>query len=256
MTALVVQEPEMAEDPAPPAAYTIDELAAHTGVPSRTIRYYQAKGALPAPEKRGRIGVYSDLHVSRLALIGTLQDRGLQIKAIRDLLHRVDRGEVAIDDWLGLHDRISTGWVAEAPRVLTADELAEATGDARPGVAAELVAAGLLERRGDQWLAPRPDLLRTALELRAAGIDVDVTGAALELTRKHVRKLVGDVVQHYVRHAGDGFGDGASGLEAAFHSARPGTVALVRAVLEEELDAALQELAASGKLTAVAARKR
>ena len=33
----------------PAAQYTIDQLAAKTGVPSRTIRFYQAKGVLPPP---------------------------------------------------------------------------------------------------------------------------------------------------------------------------------------------------------------
>ena len=56
------------------ASYTIDELSAHTGVPSRTIRFYQSSGALQKPAKRGRIAYYGPEHVERLALIGQLQD--------------------------------------------------------------------------------------------------------------------------------------------------------------------------------------
>ena len=37
-----------------PSGYTIDELTAATGVPSRTIRFYQSKGTLEKPEIRGR----------------------------------------------------------------------------------------------------------------------------------------------------------------------------------------------------------
>ena len=40
--------------------FTIDELAAETQVPSRTIRFYQSKKALPAPERRGRKAVYTE----------------------------------------------------------------------------------------------------------------------------------------------------------------------------------------------------
>ena len=66
------------------ATYTIDQLAALTGVPSRTIRFYQSKGALPAPVRRGRKAYYGSSHVERLELIARLQDRGLQIRAIRN----------------------------------------------------------------------------------------------------------------------------------------------------------------------------
>ena len=51
------------------ATYTIDQLAAHTGVPSRTIRFYQSRGALPAPVRRGRKAYYGPTHVERLELI-------------------------------------------------------------------------------------------------------------------------------------------------------------------------------------------
>ena len=42
------------------AGYTIDELAAVARVPSRTIRFYQSKGALMPPEIRGRLAIYSE----------------------------------------------------------------------------------------------------------------------------------------------------------------------------------------------------
>ncbi len=68
------------------SSYTIDELATLTRVPSRTIRFYQSTGALQAPAIRGRVAYYGPAHVERLKLIGSLQDRGLRIDAIRDLL--------------------------------------------------------------------------------------------------------------------------------------------------------------------------
>src|ERR1700728_2599145 len=82
--------PRSADSPrsaAPPGAadapaHTIDDLAALTRVPSRTIRFYQAKGVLPRPELRGRVAYYGPAHVQRLELIASLQDRGLRIDAI------------------------------------------------------------------------------------------------------------------------------------------------------------------------------
>src|ERR1700736_252629 len=43
--------------------YTIDQLAAVTSVPSRTIRFYQAQGALPRPHRVGRVAHYGPEHV-------------------------------------------------------------------------------------------------------------------------------------------------------------------------------------------------
>src|SRR5690349_2142105 len=82
--------------------YTIDELASAAGVPSRTIRFYQSRGALMAPQRRGRVAYYGRGHLERLKLIAQLQDRGLRIDAIGDLLASIDRGEVALAEWLGV----------------------------------------------------------------------------------------------------------------------------------------------------------
>jgi DNA-binding transcriptional MerR regulator len=235
-------------DDTAPAEYTIDELAAHTSVPSRTIRYYQSKGALPKPARRGRKAIYTDQHVERLALIGVLQDRGLQIKAIRDLLKRVDAGEIRIDDWLGLQDQLSARW-DDAPRVFTAEELTE-KGGARPGLIADLVRLGVLERQRDRYLAHSPALLQVLLELTEAGIALDVAHDTTELARTHLRKLSRDLTRHLVRHAGKGFGgDGSpADLDAALEAARPLTLAVVRTVFAMEMERALGELAASGEL--------
>jgi DNA-binding transcriptional MerR regulator len=66
--------------------YRIDELANRAGVTSRTIRAYQARGLLPAPELRGRTGYYADEHLQRLRIIDELQGRGFSLAAIRQTL--------------------------------------------------------------------------------------------------------------------------------------------------------------------------
>ena len=82
--------------------YTIDELAALTRVPTRTIRFYQTHRALMPPVIRGRVAYYGPAHRERLERIAQLQDRGLRITAIRDLLGSIDRGEVGLAEWLAL----------------------------------------------------------------------------------------------------------------------------------------------------------
>ena len=60
---------------------TVDELAQRAGVAVRTIREYQTIGVLPAPDRRGRVGIYGSSHVTRLALIDRLQQRGITDEA-------------------------------------------------------------------------------------------------------------------------------------------------------------------------------
>src|SRR5689334_19178992 len=84
------------------AEYTIDELAAHTGVPSRTIRFYQARGVLPPPRRRGRIAVYDEVHAERLRTVGALQGKGLRLQAIRDVVSDADRDAEAVRKWFGV----------------------------------------------------------------------------------------------------------------------------------------------------------
>jgi DNA-binding transcriptional MerR regulator len=71
---------------------TIDELAAHAAVPSRTIREYQRLGLLHSPRREQRVGVYDQQHRSRLAVIARLQGRGYSLAAIGDLLDNWEAG--------------------------------------------------------------------------------------------------------------------------------------------------------------------
>lgn len=65
---------------------TLEDLAALTGVPTRTIRYYIAEGLLPAPEGRGKATVYSEGHMLRLRLVRLLAEHRLPLAEIRQLL--------------------------------------------------------------------------------------------------------------------------------------------------------------------------
>jgi DNA-binding transcriptional MerR regulator len=154
------------------AGYTIDELAAVARVPSRTIRFYQSKGALMAPEIRGRLAHYGDAHVERLKLIAQLQDRGLRIDAIGDLLKSIDRGELDLAEWLGVEQQIQAPWANDQPRTVSESELYDLAGTRRPGLLADLVRARLVERHGEVYLLRSPALLTVSMKLEAVGVDL------------------------------------------------------------------------------------
>ena len=46
--------------------YKVEDLAAASGVKIDTIRFYQGKGLIPAPERRGRNAIYGPAHLARI----------------------------------------------------------------------------------------------------------------------------------------------------------------------------------------------
>ncbi len=61
---------------------TLAELSDVTGVPARTIRFYIARGILPAPAKAGRGASYTPEHVERIEHIRRLQAEGRTLSEI------------------------------------------------------------------------------------------------------------------------------------------------------------------------------
>jgi DNA-binding transcriptional MerR regulator len=196
--------PEEAEEkPAPEClALTIDELAAKTGVPSRTIRFYQAKGALPPPVKRGRIAYYNDRHIERLNLVARLQDRGISLRAIRELLDRVQVGSDSVNDWLGVGDQLRSSWMDDEPKVLTEEQLREALGAAlRPGLIGELERAEFIRRdlskKPSAYIVPSWPELQLILKLEAGGVDIRTSRVAADLMRASLSKLAYKLVSFF-----------------------------------------------------------
>ena len=68
--------------------YTIQELSEITGYSRRTIRYYIQEGLLEPPAGRGRGGFYYDSHMHKLSEIKALQDKGLRLATITEVIKR------------------------------------------------------------------------------------------------------------------------------------------------------------------------
>jgi len=71
--------------------YRVEQLAAAARIPVDTLRFYQARGLLPAPRREGRIALYQDRHLERLTRIRTLQRQGFSLSQIRRVLERPAR---------------------------------------------------------------------------------------------------------------------------------------------------------------------
>ena len=64
---------------------TIDLLAQRVGMSARNIREWQRLGLVPPPERRGRVGIYSQEHVTRIERVRKLHAQGLPLDLIRRL---------------------------------------------------------------------------------------------------------------------------------------------------------------------------
>ncbi len=91
---------------------TIGQVARATGLPAKTIRFYEAEGII-APVARTENGYrsYSPEVVEELRLLGQVRDLGLPLSEVKKLLHGCDSGQCrhsgdylqsTIDNYVGL----------------------------------------------------------------------------------------------------------------------------------------------------------
>jgi DNA-binding transcriptional MerR regulator len=248
-----------ADSERPRGSYTIDELAALTGVPSRTIRFYQAKGALAAPVRRGRVAYYDESHAERLRLVAHMQDRGLSLRAIRDVFQRTDGGDVSVAEWLGVGEQLRAPWTDDRPRVCTEEELEQLLGGpARPGLVSELVRNGLLRREGGTssttYFIPSPGMLQIALGLERAGVELETAHVAHEILRKQLSRAADDLVAHFVRRAQDA--TGPDEVARSLGALRAMGAEAVRLVFAQEIERSLREAVEEGRALPPARRKK
>lgn len=236
-----------------PEGFGIDELAARTGVPSRTIRFYQSRGALPHPRRKGRAAVYDDSHVERLRLIAELQDRGLRLDAIGDLLARTDARRMSVSDWLGLQDRLEQPWSDEKPRVVEEAELLRMLGDRPAGTLSGIVRAGIVERAGESlpptYLVRSTRLLEMGLQLLDAGLGLQpLTDAERALRRglgQAADELVDIVAAEVERRMEEGAG-GPDELIQAVDALRPVASEATTIIFAQEIERAIRTLLEQG----------
>jgi DNA-binding transcriptional MerR regulator len=178
--------------------WTIDELATLVGLPVRTIREYQTLGIVPAPRRRGRVGVYGANHLRRLDLIARLRDRGYSLAGIGDLLGNwgagADLGEV-----LGLEpDQLVH--VDEPGAPATLDQLSRLLPLMVPDHLAALEGTGVIERcRPDGFCIPSPSLLQLAVDAQNAGVDADDVIVLLATIRQAADAVADQVVEQIGR---------------------------------------------------------
>jgi DNA-binding transcriptional MerR regulator len=233
--------------------YRVDELARLSGVSVDTVRFYQGRGLINAPERDGRVAWYSDDHVARLRDIRELKDKGFNLASIGRLLD----GDVdAADRALAAAVVNPSASMGDADDLLSLDDLAATTG-VSPALLGAIQREGLLTPHDVDGRAMYSrsdvDTVRAGLALLESGLPLS---ELLALARKHdaaMRSIAAEAVEMFVRFVRDPIranaesGDeAASRLIDAFRNMLPATTQLVarhfeRVLLETARDRAVSE---------------
>ncbi|MDX1621284.1 MAG: MerR family transcriptional regulator [Nitriliruptorales bacterium] len=179
--------------------YTIDELAAETGVASRSIRYYQTLGLLPSPRVEGRTGFYDTAHVERLELIKDLQGEGLNLQAIGWLIGGA--GQVDSRELRKLKHAMLDGWMATEPDERSTEEVLASFGeesiDSEAARRAQELRLVEPTEDPDRWRVVLPQVLAAGQELAQLGMPMSVDRAldVLDTMRTHTRVVADAFVE-------------------------------------------------------------
>jgi DNA-binding transcriptional MerR regulator len=170
---------------ASPYQLTIEQLAAESGMTVRNIRSHQARGLLPPPEVRVRVGYYGPEHLERLRLIRDLQAQGFNLAGIQRLLDDDDR---TADRLAQFRDALAQR-TAEPAETLSLKEVAKRIRVGReetPSVLARAERFGVLVPvGGDRFELRSPELLAVASEVVDRGIPLSAALDAFEELERH-----------------------------------------------------------------------
>jgi len=224
--------------------YRVEDLASAAGVRVDTVRFYQTRGLLPKPRRRGRVAIYDDQHLERLRRVRELVDRGFTLAQIQRVLDRPDES--------GAAEPLLEALVAQSvgQRSLTRSELAAEAGVPealiRAAEAAQLVEPLVLDGE-ERFSESDLEMGRAALAILGAGFPLnDLLDLSVRHAR-HVREVTDaaiDLFDEHVRRAGARDAE----ITDAFRTLMPQVTRLVALHFQRTLvSRALERLAAGGE---------
>src|SRR5690606_6632289 len=86
-------------------AITIGEVARRTGLAPSAIRYYEAEGLLPSPERRSGKRAFAQESVERLMVIKMARELGFSLEDIKTLLDGFSVDTPPPERWQRLAER-------------------------------------------------------------------------------------------------------------------------------------------------------
>lgn len=195
----------------PEREYSIDELARASGTTSRNIRAYQEKGILPPPKLRGRKGIYSNAHYSRLRLVSDLLERGYTLSTIADLLRALEEG-LDLRAFVGVESALTSPWTDETPVVMTIKELyAMFNDDIELSSINKILELDLVRFEEDMEHVQIRSMrtMRAGAELVSAGIPFDALLDIIQMLRGNVERVASALVKLVSDHVLKDYDDDA-----------------------------------------------
>lgn len=238
--------------PDSPNQLTIEGLAHETGLSVRNLRSHHARGLLPPPEVRGRIGYYGPEHLERLRLIRELQGEGLKLDGIKRLLEETERSGEGL---LRVRRAADSFDENEGSEVISAAELAERLGlgpeDGK--LLSQAIELGLLVPVGnDLFEVPSPSLLATAEEVVRRGITLPHALQLVEELHRHARDVSRKFVKLFLDDVWKPFSDAglpddrweevADAMEELRPLAAQALLTVYRQTLSEEVESTFAEI--------------
>jgi DNA-binding transcriptional MerR regulator len=180
----------------------LDDFARAAGVPTTTVRLYQAKGLLPGPRLVGRTGYYDEHHLVRLRLITKLQGDGFSLAAVRRVLDEWEQGR-DLDDLLGVEREVGDLLGGPQPVVLEPVEVARRfpEGVLTPAVVQRATALGLVDLTEDGRIRVHdPRFLETGAALAHLGIPTEVILEEWDALIAHTDDIAARFVTLFEQH--------------------------------------------------------
>jgi DNA-binding transcriptional MerR regulator len=177
--------------------FTIDELAARTGMTVRTVRFYASEGLLPAPVKRGRLAYYGSTHRMRLELVKTLQDHGYTLAAIERVLGRIPLD--ASPAQYAVQSAVLAPWLPDDSEAITRSALERRTGRRLNDDELDyLDQIGAIEQVGVDSFKTSPAALGHALELMRLPVPTSVLQNSARIIEEHATAVANGLTDVFI----------------------------------------------------------
>lgn len=244
--------------------YRVAELAEAAGVGVDTVRFYQARGLIEMPERRGRFAIYTAAHLERIRRIRSLLDSGFSLAQIRQLMSEDAPGETSdprekADEAPGPSES-KTLLSALAAETVGGGTLSRAELAAETGVPEALIAAAIgagmispVEVQGEERF-PRSDLEMVAAALEILGMGMPLE-PLLELAAQHaenVDALAEQAIDLFDDHVRKPRGEDEESVRRVFERLLPQATQIVALHFQRTVVArALARLRSSGETSAL-----
>ncbi|OBK17586.1 MerR family transcriptional regulator [Mycobacterium asiaticum] len=182
------------------AEYRIDDLAREAGTTTRNVRVYQENGLLARPQRRGRVSIYTDRHLSQLRAVTRLLKEGFTVKHILKFVTGLQSGQELVEvlNLADLGELVTSPWSHPESRVMSIDQLQDKLGPLDAKTLRRLCSSGVIEPNddGEGYLVPDRRIVDDFASLVSRGMPL----AAILTTSAAVDKKLDDAARALARH--------------------------------------------------------